>query len=66
MSESDHSATAYSVVFFLPRIQKERVQGQAGHRHHGQLCEPQHHSGGESGGDQRCGLHLQPEVLPGA
>ncbi len=46
------------------RFQKEGVQGEACDRHHCQLHQQEHDSRGQSGGDQRCGLHLQPEVLP--
>ena len=48
------------------RFQTQRVPWEAGHRHHGQLCEQKHDGRGQGGGDQWGGLHLQPEVLPGA
>ncbi|CAF90817.1 unnamed protein product, partial [Tetraodon nigroviridis] len=48
-----------------PRFQKKGVPREAGHRHHRQLQEQEHLRRGPGGGDQRRGLHLQPEVLPG-
>lgn len=63
-----HCFLPYIRVFFFPspRFQKEGVQGEAGDRHHSQLHQQEHHCGSQSGGDQRRGVHLQPEILPGS
>ena len=50
-------------VLCVDRIQAEGIPGAAGHRHHGESGEPQERGGGSGGGDQRRGVHLQPEVL---
>lgn len=54
------------LFIFSPRFQKEGVQRKAGNRHHSQLHQQEHHCGSQSGGDQRRGVHLQPEILPGS
>lgn len=53
-------------IMLLSRLQEKGVQRETSHRHHCKLCQSQHDSWGQSGGDQRSGLHLQSEVLLGA
>lgn len=48
------------------RFQAQGAERQAGYRHHGQLHQRTHGCRGPGAWDQRCGAHLQPEVLPGS
>ncbi|XP_077428241.1 F-actin-monooxygenase mical1 isoform X3 [Vanacampus margaritifer] len=64
-----HPASTFQFDVFISagggRLQTQRAERQARHRHHGQLRQQQHGGGSPSGRDQRRGTHLQPEVLPG-
>lgn len=75
-----HRRAAFSVIFpaFTPsreerptpslslyRIQEERVPWEVGYCDHRQLHKQKQHRRGQGGRDQRRGLHLQSEILPG-